>query len=118
MAKKTPLQLKVRRINRIRYKIYGTSERPRLAVFRSLRHISGQLIDDKAKKTILACSDLGMSNKKDIKPSDIALEVGTKLGKLAFEKKIKTCVFDRRSYKYHGRVKQFAEGARSAGLKF
>ena len=110
---------RVRAVNRVRAKILGTSLRPRLAVFRSLTAISAQLIDDNAQSTILGVygHELPGKNKK-MNKTETAQALGELLGKKAKEKKIERVVFDRRWYKYHGRVKAFAEGARKEGLKF
>jgi len=105
------------RHRRIRGKISGTADRPRLLVFRSHRHIYGQLIDDEKGKTLISAKDSEIKSKK-LKKRDLAKEVGMLLAKKALESKIKEIVFDRRGYKFHGRVKQLAEGARAGGLKF
>lgn len=104
-----------RRHNRVRAKISGDSKRPRLCVFRSNAHIYAQLIDDVANKVILEVKDFDI---KTGTKTEIATKVGEKIAKLATEKKIKEIVFDRGGYKYHGRVKALAEGARKEGLKF
>lgn len=107
-----------RRIKRVRAKIIGTTLRPRLAVFRSLKHISAQFIDDTLNKTVLAVKDteLGKVEKKTKQ------EIASMLGKLAAERAgkagITKVVFDRRDKKYHGRIKAFADGAREGGLVF
>jgi large subunit ribosomal protein L18 len=105
------------RHRRIRGKISGTALRPRLLVFRSHRHIYGQLIDDEKGKTLVSAKDSEIKSKK-LKKGDLAKEVGILLAKKALESKIKEIVFDRHGYKFHGRVKQLAEGARAGGLKF
>ena len=104
-----------RRKKRIRAKISGTSECPRLAVFRSLTHIYAQIIDDENSKTLASVSDMKM--KKGTK-TETAKEVGLEIAKKAKEMKIGKIVFDRSGYQYHGRVKAVAEGAREGGLKF
>jgi large subunit ribosomal protein L18 len=109
-------EIRKRRTKRVRAIIRGTADRPRLTVFRSHRHIYGQLIDDEAGKTLFSASSLEVKNKA--KKTDLAKEVGAKLAKTALKSGIKFAVFDRGRYKYHGRVKAFAEGAREAGLKF
>ncbi len=101
---------------RIRAKISGTKEQPRLSVFRSNKHIFLQLIDDNSGKTLVSANDL--KTKKKATKTEIAKEVGKELAKLAKAKKIKKVVFDRGGYKYHGRVKASAEGAREGGLNF
>lgn len=108
---------KARRAKRTRAKIIGSAARPRLAVFRSNKHIYAQIIDDIKKTTIVAASDSELKDKK-VKKSDIASNVGKILGEKAIDKKIKSVVFDKRGYKYHGRIKALAEGVREAGLKF
>ncbi len=105
---------------RVRRKIEGTSERPRLAVYRSLRHLYAQLIDDTTGRTLLSTStrdadfpkDKGGSNREG------AAEAGRTIAEKAKQQSIATVVFDRGGRKYHGRVRAFAEGAREAGLKF
>lgn len=107
-----------KRKKRIRAKIYGTSERPRLSVFRSLKHIYAQLIDDKEGKTLVAASDLELKKDKKMTKKMIAKEVGKLIAEKAKEKNIKQIIFDRNGYKYHGRVKELADGARENGLIF
>jgi len=104
---------RVRRALRVRAKIHGTAKLPRLSVFRSLRYISAQLINDDNGKTLVAASDKGLSGNK----TDKAKAVGKALATIAKEKKISRAVFDRASYRYHGRVKALADGAREAGLE-
>lgn len=102
--------------------IVGTAERPRLVVYRSLKYIYGQIVDDSKEKTILTVSSLSKDVKKDVSKAKSKIEsskmVGEFIAKKAVEKKIKRVVFDRNGYKYHGRVKAFAEGAREGGLDF
>ena len=105
-------QRKLRRQRRVRAKILGSSKKPRLCVFRSNKHIYVQLIDDVQKKTILSASDQKLKKGKTVK------EIGRMIAKAALEKKIEKVIFDRGPYKYHGRVKAVAEGAREGGLKF
>ncbi|MDD5639868.1 MAG: 50S ribosomal protein L18 [Candidatus Pacebacteria bacterium] len=107
---------RIRRHKRVRAKIAGSTEKPRLCVFRSNNHIYGQLVDDKKGFTIVSASDIEVK-KKDTKTS-LSKEVGILLAKKAIEKNISQIVFDRGGYQYHGRVKALAEGAREAGLKF
>lgn len=102
---------------RVRARVFGTKNKPRLSVFRSNKHIFLQLIDDQARRTIVSANDLEINKKKN-KKIDLAREVGKKLAGFAKEKKIKKVVFDRGGYKYHGRVKAAAEGAREGGLIF
>ncbi|HPR91378.1 MAG TPA: 50S ribosomal protein L18 [Candidatus Paceibacterota bacterium] len=109
---------KNRRIARVRARINGTGEKPRLAVFRSHKNIYGQLIDDESRKTLVSVSSLKSANKKNTKKVDLAAALGEELAKKALAKGIKKAVFDRRSYKFHGRVASFANGARKGGLNF
>lgn len=103
------------RAHRTRARISGTTECPRLSVKRSLKHIYAQLIDDTKGVTIASASDKDVSIKK--KPTEIAKEVGKKLAEIAIVAGIKTAVFDRGAYRYHGRVAAIADGAREGGLK-
>lgn len=119
MLKKTTAGRFYRR-QRIRSKIAGTSLRPRLSVFRSLRHIYGQLVDDEKGRAILTVSSLSQELKGDSRQGNIkqAQAVGALLAVRAKEKGIEKVVFDRGGYLYHGRVKALAEAAREGGLKF
>lgn len=112
---------RLKRHARIRKKISGTSECPRLSVYRSLNHIYAQIIDDVAGNTLVACSTVEKALAKEIKgksKSEVAVVVGKKLAEKALAKGIKQVVFDRGGYLYTGRVKALADGAREAGLKF
>jgi large subunit ribosomal protein L18 len=106
------------RHRRLRKHISGEAERPRLAVYRSLKHIYAQVIDDRAGHTLAAAS----TEDKDLKGTSANVEgakkVGELLAKRAKEAGIENVVFDRGGYRYHGRVKSLAEGAREGGLKF
>ncbi|OGL74223.1 50S ribosomal protein L18 [Candidatus Uhrbacteria bacterium RIFCSPHIGHO2_02_FULL_57_19] len=112
-----------RRHRRVRAKVFGTADRPRLSVYRSLDHLWMQLIDDAAGRTLVSASDLELGKKK---PSvegltarvAAAFVTGEALGKKAMAKGITTVVFDRGGFAFHGRIKAAAEGARAAGLKF
>ena len=106
-----------RRKIRIRAKISGSTEKPRLVIFKSLNNNYAQLIDDSKGVTIVQASDLKVKAGKGTK-TERAKEVGKAIAKLALEKNISACVFDRNGFKYHGRVKAIAEGAREEGLKF
>jgi len=112
--------LRKKRIRRIRAKIFGTSKRPRLAVFRSNKHIYCQIIDDEKGQTLVAASDLEIAakEKKQKTKSEVAEIVGQKIAEKAKNKKIKKVIFDRRGFKFHGRIKKLADGARKAGLVF
>lgn len=107
-----------RRHRRVRAKAHGTAKVPRLSVFRSAKHIYAQLIDDEKGKTLLSASERELKKSKGLKKADKAKEVGRLIAKKALEEKIEKVVFDRGGYKYHGRVKALAEGAREGGLKF
>jgi len=110
-----------RRKKGVRFKISGSSDRPRLTVSRSLKNITAQIIDDEKMVTLTAISTLskGMAEKVAGKSKiDAAGIVGEEIARLALEKNIITVVFDRNRYLYHGRIKSLAEAARKAGLKF
>lgn len=109
---------RARRQKKIRSKIYGTKERPRLCVFRSLNHIYVQLIDDTESKVLLSVSDVNLKSAKKSAKLEIAKEIGKLIAKKALEKKIEKVVFDRAGFVFHGRIKALAEGAREGGLKF
>lgn len=104
------------RQNRVRSVLFGTAVRPRLSVFRSLKHISAQLIDDASSKTLASATDFEIKGKKT--KTEVAMAVGELLAAKAADKKITEAIFDRGPNKYHGRVKAVAEGARQGGLKF
>lgn len=106
------------RRKRVRAKIIGTNKKPRLNIFRSLTHTYAQIIDDLAGKTLFSASDLEIKGKTKATKTDKAKEVGKLVAAKALAKGITAVVFDRASYKYHGRVKAVADGAREAGLKF
>jgi len=109
-------QIKRHRIHKkIRSKVIGIKERPRLCVFKSANHIYAQLIDDEKSKVLIAVSDLKL--KKGVKINR-AMEVGKLIAKEALKKKIEKVVFDRGGFVFHGRVKAVADGAREGGLKF
>jgi len=103
---------------RIRRKLAGTSERPRLAVFRSVAHIYAQVIDDTAGKTLVSASSVDKDGKTSGGNVAAAKAIGKLVAQRAKEKGIKTVVFDRGGYQYHGRVKALADAAREAGLEF
>jgi large subunit ribosomal protein L18 len=119
--KKTGYHARKRRHLRVRKRVEGTPQMPRLAVYRSLAHIYAQLIDDEAGRTLAAASDMeadlrGQANGK--RKTEVAKLVGGLVGKRATEQGIRRVVFDRGGYKYHGRVRALADGAREAGLQF
>lgn len=110
-----------RRKLRIRQKINGTSEKPRLSVFRSAKHIYAQVVDDVAGKTVAHASTLSREvrgDANDAKKLDAAKKVGQAIAKALLAKGISKVVFDRNGYLYHGRVRALADAAREAGLKF
>ncbi len=107
-------EYRARRHFRVRKRVNGTSERPRLVVFRSDKHIYAQLVDDNAQRTIMTVTDNGIEGKKVEK----SFEVGKKVASLAKERGVTSIVFDRGGYLYHGRVKAVADGAREGGLEF
>jgi large subunit ribosomal protein L18 len=111
---KTRPELRARRHLRVRKRVSGTAERPRLVVFRSLKHIYAQLVDDTASHTLAQVSDHKLSGKK----SDKSTEVGKLIAQKAKDAGVSRVVFDRAGYRYHGRVKAVADGAREGGLEF
>ena len=111
---------RIKRKVRIRKKISGCPERPRLVVYRSNLHIYVQLVDDEAGKTIAAASTLSLGKAGEaLRPNvDGAAKVGQEIARIAKEKNIASVTFDRNGYRYHGRVKAVADGAREGGLEF
>lgn len=103
---------------RVRKKVAGNNERPRLSVFRSNKEIYAQMINDLTGETIVSASSLEKDVKAEGTKKEVAREVGKAVAKKAAEKGITECSFDRNGYLYHGRVKELAEGAREGGLKF
>ncbi len=125
MSKTNPKTLaREKRVKRIRKKIIGTPERPRLCVFKSARHIYGQVIDDLAGHTLVAISSLDKELQQDSGDVEVqgkqnkAKQVGLKLAQKAKSQGIAKVVFDRGGYIYHGRVKALSDGAREGGLEF
>jgi len=111
---------RIRRHRRVRKRVRGTASRPRLAVFRSLRHIYAQLVDDDAARTLAAASSTDAELRGKVDGGNVAgaAAVGEALARRALAQGIGQVVFDRGGYKYHGRVRALAEAARKAGLKF
>lgn len=110
-----------RRKFRIRSKVSGTADRPRLSIFRSASHIYAQVVNDETGATLATAGTLSRDLRESVKQgtkSDSAKKVGALIAKICLEKKIDKVVFDRNGYLYHGRVKALAEAAREAGLKF
>lgn len=105
-----------RRVKSISKTVKGTVDRPRLVIHRTNTHIYAQIIDDVTHKTVATATDLEI--KKKLTPVELAKEVGTLLGEKALKANLSKVVFDRRGFKYHGRVKALADGAREAGLQF
>ncbi|MGD8554196.1 MAG: 50S ribosomal protein L18 [Anaerolineales bacterium] len=121
MGKKTRQQMRKRRHLRVRSKVIGNPDQPRLNVFRSLNQIYAQLIDDSAGKTLASASTLDGELKerlKGLKKTEQAGIVGTLIAERAIAKGVRKVVFDRGGYRYHGRVRSLAEAAREAGLEF
>ena len=119
--KKSKAEVRVKKHNRLRFHIAGTAEKPRLAVFRSNNHMYAQVIDDSKGITIAAASTV----EKDIKAKlektnniDAASMIGTVIAERALEKGVKTVVYDRGGFLYHGKIKALADAAREAGLEF
>ena len=117
MSQLTSRELRLRRHKRVRKHAVGTAERPRLVVFRSNRGIGAQLIDDQTGRTLAAASSLNVRDTKGTK-SDQAAAVGKLLAQNAKQAKVKSVIFDRGGYLYHGRIKALAEAAREGGLEF
>ena len=112
---------RARRHRKIRSKIKGTADAPRLCVFRSSNHIYAQLINDEKGKTLVSARDIGIKKKKSGEKNrkvSLAFEVGELIAQKAKDNNIKKVIFDRGGYKYHGRVKALADGARKGGLEF
>jgi len=114
-------ELRRKRHLRVRAKISGTPEKPRLAVYRSEKHIYAQIIDDVAGRTLVSASTIDKELKEKLQKTwnkEAAVEVGKLIAKRALDKGISSIVFDRGGFKFHGRVKALADAAREAGLKF
>jgi len=115
-------KMRKRRKMHIRKNIIGTSERPRLSVYRGNRNIIAQIHDDTSQQTLITVTSLALKHKgnagRDQKKLEVSKEVGKLIAERAKEKGIRRIVFDRSGYRYHGRVKALAEGAREAGLEF
>ena len=109
---------RIRRHKRVRGKIFGTAQKPRLCVFRSLKNIYAQVIDDESGKTLASASSLDKEFNQYGGNKEAAKLVGQAVAKAALEKGITEVVFDRGGYIFHGRVQELADGAREAGLKF
>ena len=114
----TRKEMRIRRRKRVRKSVYGTAEKPRLSIFRSNKYLFAQLVDDEKNVVIAALWEKKLKSKKDEKPVERATRFGEEFGALLKKKKVQTVVFDRGGYKFHGRVKQFADGVRKAGIKF
>ena len=115
MSITTPEQRRLKRRRRVRAKVHGTAERPRISVFRSNRGIAAQLVDDVAGKTIAAVQ-WTEPELRDLKKAEQSTKAGELLAQRAKAAGIESAVFDRGGYQYHGRVKAFAEGVREGGL--
>ncbi|MBN2528869.1 MAG: 50S ribosomal protein L18 [Deltaproteobacteria bacterium] len=116
---KTKAEIREWRKKRIRKKVSGTNDRPRLSVFRSAAHIYAQIVNDEEQKTLFAVSSLSVGVKGESgTKTDIAKKVGNLVAQKCLEKDIKQVVFDRNGFVYHGRVKALADAAREAGLEF
>lgn len=121
VSKKSRSDIRVKKHTRLRNRFAGTAQRPRLAVFRSNKHMYAQIIDDNAGCTLAAASTMEKAAKEDLKYTDnveAAAYVGTLIAKRALEKGIEEVVFDRGGFIYHGKVQALADAAREAGLKF
>ena len=122
MIRKNTVEKRFKKKARIRKKIFGTSERPRFTVYRSMNHVYAQIIDDVSGKTLAASSTMSKDLREELKavksPTEICKKVGAVAAKKALEKNIKQVVFDRNGYLYHGKIKALADAAREAGLDF
>ncbi len=121
VGKESRQEIRAKKHLKIRNRFNGTAERPRLAVFRSNNHMYAQIIDDEAGKTLVSASTLEKDIKAELKNTDnvdAAAYIGDVVAKRAIEKGIKTVVFDRAGYIYHGKVAAVADAARKAGLEF
>jgi len=107
-----------KRKQRIRARIFGTKEKPRLCVFRSKKNLWVQVVDDEKGHTLISANSKEISLDKKLTKKEIAFEVGKLIAEKALGVGIKKIVFDRKGYRYHGRVKSLAEGAREGGLQF
>jgi large subunit ribosomal protein L18 len=112
---KNRAEKRIRRHLRVRKTVQGTAERPRLVVYRSLKHITAQLVDDDTSRTLATVTSVKVGEGKKAEKS---LEVGKQIAAIAKDKGISKVVFDRGGYQYHGRVKAVADGAREGGLEF
>lgn len=114
-------QARLKKQNRVRRKVRGTEEKPRLCVYRSAKHMYAQIIEDTTGKTLLSVSTVSKDLSGDVKNTgnvDAAKAVGAAIARKALDKNIKQVVFDRNGFLYHGRVKALADAAREAGLSF
>jgi large subunit ribosomal protein L18 len=121
MAKESRLEARRRRHERVRHKVVGTAERPRLNVFRSLQHIYAQVVDDTTGRTLVSASTLDATLRDEIGQLEVherAKAVGRAVAERAQAAGIQQVVFDRGGYPYHGRIRAVAEGSREAGLVF
>jgi len=122
MIQKNTVERRLKKKSRIRRKIQGTADCPRLTVFRSIKHAYAQLVDDTTGRTLVSASSTAKELREELKdvtrPMELFKKVGEALAKKALAKNISRVVFDRNGYLYHGRVKALADGAREAGLKF
>ncbi len=121
VSKKSRSEIRTKKHTRLRNRIAGTAERPRLAVFRSNKHMYAQIIDDTVGNTLVAASTLEKAAKDELEYTDTveaAAYVGTLIAKRALEKGIEEVIFDRGGFIYHGKVQALADAAREAGLKF
>ncbi len=116
MTRNKKVQNRIRKKMHIRKSIHGNTERPRMTVFKSNKHIYAQIVDDSIHKTVVAASDEKLNSK--MKKIESATEVGKEIAQKAVKAKITNVLFDRNGFKYHGRVKALADAAREAGLKF
>ncbi len=132
-AQKIKQSIRLRRVRRARARIFGTKERPRLVIYKSLKHLYAQAINDEKGVTLVAASDFDLKTSrkggnrtpsgvsllpKSRTPAEMAKKIGGLVAKKLQEKKINKVIFDRRGYKYHGIIKTFADAVREGGIKF
>jgi large subunit ribosomal protein L18 len=110
------IEKRLKRKKRVRAKVFGTAQKPRVSVYRSNKHIFAQIIDDDKAVTIVSAGDMELKTTDKNSKKKLSFEVGELLAVKALKKKIKAVVFDRNGYRYHGRVKDFADGLRKGGL--
>lgn len=118
MSPVSPIEKRIRRKKHVRKKVYGSTIRPRLAIFKSNKYLFAQLADDDKGTCVCGLTEKVLAEKKGEKPMDRAVRFGVEFAKVLKKKKIETIVFDRGGYLYHGRIKAFADSLRKEGINF